>query len=147
MNLIGVYFQIRDDYMNLQSTEYSLHKGFAEDLTEGKFSFPIIHGIHADESNRTILGELLSDPLARFRSWFLSLWDVLQQHSTDADLKLHVIKYLRDQTKSLQYTLAVMKNLERQARDEIKRLGGNTKLEAIIDTLVVHDHEPEKARL
>jgi geranylgeranyl diphosphate synthase type 3 len=59
VNLVGVYFQIRDDYMNLQSDEYSVHKGFAEDLTEGKFSFPVVHGIHADKSNRKILSKHL----------------------------------------------------------------------------------------
>lgn len=74
VNIFGVYVQIRDDYMNLQSTEVSLHsvlflpeekaqhalqhsdnKGFAEDLTEGKFSFPIVHGVRADEQNRVIM--------------------------------------------------------------------------------------------
>jgi len=74
VNLIGVFFQIRDDLMNLQSTQaidfsrkshlylisdaqYSSNKGFAEDLTEGKFSFPIVHGIFADTSNSQILSE------------------------------------------------------------------------------------------
>lgn len=74
VNIFGVYIQIRDDYMNLQSTEVSMHsvlflpeekaqhtlqhsdnKGFAEDLTEGKFSFPIVHGVRADEQNRVIM--------------------------------------------------------------------------------------------
>ena len=44
-DLIGLLFQIRDDYMNLQSSKYADNKGFAEDLTEGKFSFPIIHAV------------------------------------------------------------------------------------------------------
>lgn len=43
--------------MNLQSTEYADNKGFAEDLTEGKFSFPVVHGVRADMSNRQILSE------------------------------------------------------------------------------------------
>ncbi len=46
-DLIGLIFQIRDDYMNLQSKQYEDNKGFAEDLTEGKFSFPIIHAIRS----------------------------------------------------------------------------------------------------
>jgi len=43
--LLGLYFQIRDDYCNLSLKEYSENKSFCEDLTEGKFSFPIIHAI------------------------------------------------------------------------------------------------------
>ena len=37
--------------------QYSSNKGFAEDLTEGKFSFPIVHGIFADTSNSRILSK------------------------------------------------------------------------------------------
>lgn len=72
VSLFGVYFQIRDDLMNLSSPEvciyrsvcvsyypcaskYTSNKGFAEDLTEGKFSFPVVHGIHADKSNRQVI--------------------------------------------------------------------------------------------
>lgn len=73
VNLIGVFFQIRDDYFNLQSKEvreimffpktgfnlvqYETNKGFAEDLTEGKFSFPIVHGVRKDTTNRQLLSE------------------------------------------------------------------------------------------
>lgn len=35
--------------------QYSKNKGFAEDLTEGKFSFPVVHGVRADVTNRQIL--------------------------------------------------------------------------------------------
>jgi len=44
-SLLGLYFQIRDDYANLCLEEYEQNKSFAEDLTEGKYSFPIIHAI------------------------------------------------------------------------------------------------------
>lgn len=44
-NFIGILFQIRDDYQNLQSIQYTKEKGFCDDITEGKFSFPIIHSI------------------------------------------------------------------------------------------------------
>ena len=39
--------------------QYTSNKGFAEDLTEGKFSFPVVHGIHADPSNRQIISTSL----------------------------------------------------------------------------------------
>ena len=56
--LLGQFFQIRDDYINLTNEEYQKLKGFAEDLTEGKFSFPIIHGIRKDPKDSTILSKL-----------------------------------------------------------------------------------------
>ncbi|KAL5504497.1 hypothetical protein ACEPAH_7158 [Sanghuangporus vaninii] len=122
VNLIGVFFQIRDDYFNLQSKEYETNKGFAEDLTEGKFSFPIVHGVRANTSNRQVL-------------------NVLQKRPTTPTLKRYTIDYLKNQTKSFDYTLSVLESLESQIRDEIKRLGGNKGLEKIIDTLSVRGNE------
>ncbi|KAI0644914.1 terpenoid synthase [Trametes meyenii] len=118
VNLFGVYFQIRDDYMNLQSDQYTENKGFAEDLTEGKFSFPIVHGVRADTTNRQIL-------------------NVLQKRPTTPTLKKHTISYLKEHTKSFDYTIGVMDNLETQIREEIARLGGNQRLEKIMDALHV----------
>jgi geranylgeranyl diphosphate synthase type 3 len=45
---LGVYYQIRDDHVNLISDEYAALNGFAEDLHEGKYSFPIIHSLDVD---------------------------------------------------------------------------------------------------
>ncbi|KAL4068696.1 isoprenoid synthase domain-containing protein [Scleroderma yunnanense] len=118
VNLFGIYFQIRDDYMNLQSTEYSNNKGFAEDLTEGKFSFPIVHGVRADAKNRVVL-------------------NVLQKRPTTPTLKQYTIDHLRFATGSFDYTLKVMTELEQQVRQEIVRLGGNSRLEAILKGLHV----------
>jgi len=42
---ISFILQIRDDFANLCLKEYADNKSFAEDLTEGKFSFPIVHAI------------------------------------------------------------------------------------------------------
>lgn len=57
--LVGLYFQIRDDYCNLSLKEYSENKSFCEDLTEGKFSFPIIHAITIQKEDRQVLRELI----------------------------------------------------------------------------------------
>ncbi|KAH9928051.1 isoprenoid synthase domain-containing protein [Amylocystis lapponica] len=120
INIFGIYYQIRDDYMNLQSTEYADNKGFAEDLTEGKFSFPIVHAVRADTSNRQVL-------------------NVLQKRPSTPTLKRHTIAYLEDHTKSFEYTKRVLRSLEQQTRDEIARLGGNAGLERIMDALHVDD--------
>ncbi|KAI0262197.1 terpenoid synthase [Gloeopeniophorella convolvens] len=116
VNLIGIYFQVRDDYMNLQSEQYATNKGFAEDLSEGKFSFPIVHGIRADTTNRQLL-------------------NVLQKRPSTPTLKRHAISYLRDHSKSFDYTHEVLEVLEKQVFTEIGRLGGNPQLEAIIQLL------------
>lgn len=55
INLLGIIFQIRDDYMNLQSGTMTKTKGFSEDLTEGKFGYPIIHSIHAAPNNPQLI--------------------------------------------------------------------------------------------
>lgn len=63
--------------------------------------------------------------------------DVLQKRPKTPTLKHHTINYLRDTTKSFDYTLAVLKKLEQQARAELERLGGNPMLSAILDKLHV----------
>ncbi|OAX34334.1 terpenoid synthase [Rhizopogon vinicolor AM-OR11-026] len=117
-NLIGIYYQIRDDYMNLQSNQYADNKGFAEDLSEGKFSFPIVHGILEKPENRQIM-------------------NVLKKRPKSPTLKHHTISYLKDTTKSFDYTLAVLEKLDRQARGELERLSGNPMLSVILDKLRV----------
>ncbi|KAF8147638.1 isoprenoid synthase domain-containing protein [Mycena galopus ATCC 62051] len=99
--LIGVHFQIRDDYMDLQSGDYTANKGSAEDLTEGKFSFPIVHGINADKMNRQLL-------------------NTLQKRPTTPTLKTHAISYLDKQTGSFSYTRSVLQTLEQQIRAEVE---------------------------
>ncbi|TCD64480.1 geranylgeranyl pyrophosphate synthetase [Steccherinum ochraceum] len=116
VNLFGIYFQIRDDYMNLQSDLYAENKGFAEDLTEGKFSFPIVHGIRSDTSNRQLL-------------------NVLQKRPVTPTLKHHAISYLKTRTDSFEYTKSVLAALEKDIRDLLEQLGGNPGLEAIMDVL------------
>jgi len=60
VNLIGILFQIRDDYQNLQDTLYTNNKGLCEDITEGKFSFPIIHAILTRPDDRQLISTSVS---------------------------------------------------------------------------------------
>ncbi|KAF7375744.1 hypothetical protein MSAN_00464000 [Mycena sanguinolenta] len=118
VNLIGILYQIRDDLLNLASPAYSAGKGFAEDLTEGKFSFPIAHGIRANLADTRIL-------------------ELLEQRPTTDELKAPVVDYLKTETRSFEYTLGVLDKMESQVRAEVARLGGNEGLERIIDALHV----------
>ncbi|KAK9461950.1 isoprenoid synthase domain-containing protein [Lipomyces oligophaga] len=119
-NLIGILYQIRDDYLNLQSDWYSENKGFCEDLTEGKFSFPLIHSIRNDRTNQQIL-------------------NILKQHSTDETLKRYAVSYMRDVTKSFDYTVEVMRDYELKISTELVALAvePNELIDRIIETLHV----------
>ncbi|KAL1698621.1 isoprenoid synthase domain-containing protein [Schizophyllum commune] len=128
MNLVGIFGQIRDDFMNIYSTEYTNTKGFADDISEGKYSFPMIHGI------KTSAGDS-------------ALEDILKQRPTTPTLKVKAIDYLTDVTKSYDYTVEVMQKLEDQTRAEIKRLGGNEILETLVDYLHVDPSKIERPRV
>ncbi|CAG7846589.1 Geranylgeranyl pyrophosphate synthase Short=GGPP synthase; Short=GGPPSase; AltName: Full=(2E,6E)-farnesyl diphosphate synthase; AltName: Full=Dimethylallyltranstransferase; AltName: Full=Farnesyl diphosphate synthase; AltName: Full=Farnesyltranstransferase; AltName: Full=Geranylgeranyl diphosphate synthase; AltName: Full=Geranyltranstransferase [Serendipita indica DSM 11827] len=125
VNLIGVYFQIRDDYMNLQSDQ-ALNKGFAEDLTEGKFSFPVVHAIRSSTSNRQII-------------------NVLQKRPSTPTTKRYAVEHMKRVTHSFAYTRSVLNILDKQIREEVHRLGGNSKLEALLDQLTVPDADDDEA--
>lgn len=123
VNLIGLIFQIRDDYQNLQSTEYSENKGLAEDLTEGKFSFPVIHSIRQDPGN-------------------LQLINILKQRPSEDEVKRYAIKYMEG-TGSFEYTLKVLDVLVQRARkvtDDIEKGRGeerNKGIAMILDKMVI----------
>ncbi|POV97770.1 hypothetical protein PSTT_14850, partial [Puccinia striiformis] len=117
VDLIGIIFQIRDDLLNLSSV-YTVNKGFCEDLTEGKFSFPIVHAIRADPSNHQLL-------------------NVLRQRPTDDGIKSYAVSYMKEKTKSLTYTRMVLTVLEGQADKEVARLGNNPTLTSILNMMHV----------
>ncbi|EPQ52777.1 terpenoid synthase [Gloeophyllum trabeum ATCC 11539] len=116
VNDFGIFFQIRDDFCNLCAKDYATNKGYAEDLTEGKFSFPIVHGVNSNRNDRSLLS-------------------ILQKRTTSPILKDHAIAYLKNRTHSFEYTQRVLYKLECQVRGELEQLGGNPGLEAIVDLL------------
>ncbi|KAI1313393.1 geranylgeranyl pyrophosphate synthetase [Mortierella claussenii] len=126
VELIGIHFQIRDDYLNLQSSQYTANKGFCEDLTEGKFSFPIIHSIRADPSSRKLL-------------------NILKQKPTEPELKIYAVS-LMNATKTFEYCRQKMSYYEGKAREEVHRLGGNIRLEKIIDRLSIPDPQIDREK-
>ncbi|CAG2120915.1 unnamed protein product, partial [Medioppia subpectinata] len=115
IHILGDYFQIRDDYANLVSDQYNESKTFCEDLTEGKFSFPIIHAINSDLNDTTVI-------------------DILRMRTRDRVLKEKALKKMQS-LGSLEYTLNRMKQLDAIARDEVKRLGDNPEMIMILDIL------------
>ena len=114
-SLLGLYFQIRDDYANLCLKEYFTQKSFGEDLTEGKFNFPIVHAIQKfPKDNR--------------------LQKILRQRTQDVDVKKYAIKLLED-AGSFEYTRGQMRSLDEKIRTEIEKLNGNDLLRRVMDDL------------
>jgi geranylgeranyl diphosphate synthase type 3 len=64
VNQLAVYFQVRDDLLNLLSYD-QLNKSFCEDLTEGKYSFPIIHAILSNPTDHRMISTPMAPPTLR----------------------------------------------------------------------------------
>ncbi|XP_037044778.1 geranylgeranyl pyrophosphate synthase isoform X2 [Bradysia coprophila] len=114
--ILGLYFQIRDDYCNLICKEYSENKSFCEDLTEGKFSFPIIHAVNYQKQDRQVL-------------------HILRQRTRDIEVKKYCINLL-DKLGSFKYTRGILDKLDQEARQEVALFGPNPFMEGLLDELL-----------
>ena len=123
VNTIGLIFQIADDYHNLFSKEYTANKGMCEDLTEGKFSFPVIHSV-------------------RSRPGDMQLLNILRQKTENEEVKRYAVAYM-ESTGSFEYTrrvLAVLIERARRITDEIDEGRGKGQgVHRILDRMVIKD--------
>ncbi|KAI0965489.1 geranylgeranyl pyrophosphate synthetase [Xylaria arbuscula] len=121
VNILGLIFQIQDDYRNLSSPQYGENKGFCEDLTEGKFSFLIIHSIRANPNNQQLI-------------------NILKQKTTADTVKRYAVNYM-ESTGSFEYTKKVLAVLIERARKTADELSGdaqkNAGIHEILDRLAV----------
>ncbi|CAF1073301.1 unnamed protein product [Adineta steineri] len=113
----GLFFQIRDDYCNLVSTEYTQKKTFCEDLTEGKYSFPIIHAIQNRPNDNRIQ-------------------NVLKQRTNNMNLKQEVVKLLHE-FGSIKYTKDKCMKLADECYALIKKLEDNIHFRIIMNNLTL----------
>lgn len=115
ITILGIYFQIRDDYCSLCHLDYAHKKSYCEDLTEGKFSFPLIHAINHDTHDHPIM-------------------NILRKRTTELEVKRYCVG-LMESYGSFLYTRAILEDLEKAAYAEIKRLNGNPAVEEILNSL------------
>ncbi|KAG6023933.1 hypothetical protein E4U41_001906 [Claviceps citrina] len=102
VDTLGTLFQIRDDYQNLQSDLYSKNKGFCEDISEGKFSYPVIHSIRA-------------------RPGDLRLLNILKQRSEDIMVKQYAVSYIQS-TGSFAFCRQKIDGLARRVEEQLAAL-------------------------
>lgn len=116
----------RDDLINLADEDYFKSKSFCEDLTEGKFSYPIIHCI---SQNGVLDNRLLS---------------ILKQRTEDNDVKIYA-QDLMKKSGSLKYTRDKCITLKKKIVAQIEELGGNPPLKKLIEQLDIQVEGLEKA--
>jgi geranylgeranyl diphosphate synthase type 3 len=116
VNCLGRFYQIRDDYLNVQSTDYMKNKSYCEDLTEGKFSFPIIHCIN----NSPEYGK--------------QLLNILRRRPTDDEVKRFAVS-LMEKSGSFVYTLSALEQAKKELVSEFEEIGPNEELNAILKSL------------
>ncbi|KAL4736037.1 isoprenoid synthase domain-containing protein [Aspergillus similis] len=103
---LGRYFQVRDDYQNLVSTEYTDQKGFCEDLGEGKISLPLIYTLmHSTPESSVIKG--------------------IMQHRTEDGLPLHLKQYIlqaMENAGALDACLSLAREMQNSLINELHRM-------------------------
>jgi geranylgeranyl pyrophosphate synthase len=105
--LLGRWYQIRDDYQNLQDPEYTEQKGFCEDLDEGKLSYPVVLCCNSNPTSRTIILGIFKRtknglPLAR-------------------SVKMQILDLL-GKSGALVETWKIIQQLEKEVRDSLSTL-------------------------
>ena len=94
-------------------------KGTCEDLSEGKFSFPVVHSVRADLTDRRLL-------------------NILARRPTDDETKKYAVEYI-ESTGSLSYTKRAVARLMEEAKrvaDEIDGASGKSQVfHALLDKL------------
>ncbi|RNA07222.1 geranylgeranyl pyrophosphate synthase, partial [Brachionus plicatilis] len=115
MEPIGMFFQIRDDLANLTSKEYSDSKSFCEDLTEGKFSYPIVKYFQKEDNTERMM-------------------EILKKRTCDVEVKKEAICMLEEK-ECFKMTNLKLIELKKVIFDEIRNFGGNQNLEMLFNHL------------
>ena len=121
---LALYFQIRDDLVNLKSDEYALSKSYCEDLTEGKFSYPILHAIRARPDDTRLL-------------------NILKQKTENTDVKRHAVEFM-ESVGSFEKTREALAAIKGDIASAIAALGGHDQLVKLVEKLDAQVAESSK---
>lgn len=136
VSMVSRFFQVRDDYLNLNSREYSNQKGWCEDLDEGKFSYLIIHCL---ENCPKYVDRIMG--LFRQRTGCSG--------PMPSVAKVQIIEYLQE-AGCFEACWELLNKLENDIEDEITRLEDitgeeNPQMHLLLKLLSVENEKPNKA--
>ncbi|XP_043252458.1 geranylgeranyl pyrophosphate synthase-like [Colletes gigas] len=123
-NIIALCTQISNDYFDFHYNMDIDDKRYAYDLKTGNFNFPLIHATESHPEDTQIK-------------------TILRRRTKDITVKRYCVKLL-EEFGSFAYTRNVLEDLDKQARKEIERLGGNPLFEEILDKLMDLKHPHNK---
>ncbi|KAJ3658214.1 hypothetical protein Zmor_009967 [Zophobas morio] len=114
---IGQFQQIYDDYINLHNPKYAAVRVFCDDLDEGKFSYPIIHGVQSHPDDHRLL-------------------DMLKKRPLDVESKKLFVDIL-ESFGSFEHTRKVLKELKDGIFDDVDKMnmGKNPYLERVLQNV------------
>ncbi|RFU31942.1 hypothetical protein B7463_g4440, partial [Scytalidium lignicola] len=119
-DIFGIIYQVLDDYKNLLDGKMATTKGYCDDISEGKFSFPIVHALSKAGPDCEIIKILKSRP-------------------QENHLKAYIVRYLENESRSFEYTRRFLKELQVYAKGQLANLGHqNSMLEKLLDILDEH---------
>ena len=101
LNKLALFFQIRDDYINLTDPTYWKAKGFCEDFDEKKYSFILIHFYHDNTINQ--------NQKERFFKLF-------NKKKLSIKKKFKLLKIM-NQSNSIHYTYQYLTNLQKEIQE------------------------------
>jgi geranylgeranyl pyrophosphate synthase len=135
VSMVSRFFQVRDDYMNLNSRDYSNQKGWCEDLDEGKFSYLIIHCLEKSP---------------KFRDRIMGLFR--QRNGCSGPMpsvaKVQIIEYLQE-AGSFEACWELLNKMEDEIESEIRGLENvtgeeNPQMHLLLKLLSVKNSKPSK---
>jgi len=112
---ISVYFQINDDYQNLNNKVYHDSKGFCEDITEGKYSFPIVHAVR------------------NFPKEGKEIDEIMKMRTYDVEIKKRCLELI-EKCGSFEYTRKILRQLKSEINTEIAKLDPNPLLANLVES-------------
>lgn len=112
--------------------QYEENKSYCEDLTEGKFSFPIIHAIRNHPDDKTLISKCEYKLFVQTNS--INFLDIIKQRTHNVELKRYAVNRL-EAFGSFEYTMTTMNDLSDKAIKEVELLGGNPYLNQLLEYL------------